>query len=488
MTIKLDIQNILQRAGYGSRAELGQIIQWAASQRFSDAESLLKGVARQFGKPSSQPSMKMRDIPAPFNTFLPGKLKVTLNGEIATAFQEKMPLYKSADDFYFMKQQTETALAQLVTALRLPVAVRGAAMPDLHLGYSLPIGGVVALDNAISPAFVGYDIACRLCLTLFDPAEFDPALLDNESERNHFLKVMLASSSFGLGAERAQPVDHPVMHNPFWKSIKSMAEHKLLAQRQLGTQGAGNHFCDLVTVEVMVANPALPPVGTRMVGLMTHSGSRGVGNKLAHFYAALAEKETASHGYRVEKGYGFLLMDTDAGREYWHVMNLMGEYAQANHEIVHAEFAAIAGLTSSILTQFENHHNFAWLEQGKVIHRKGATPAGLGEIGIIPGTSGTSSYLVKGLGNPASLFSASHGAGRPFSRTAARAHYNDKAFREHMKAAGVTYFGVAPDETFMAYKDIDSVMEAQGELATPIARITPRVVVMGGGLRSDDGD
>ena len=139
------------------------------------------------------------------------------------------------------------------------------------------------------------------------------------------------------------------------------------------------------------------------------------------------------------------------------------------------------------MARWENHHNFAFLEDGLVVHRKGATPAEAGRIGIIPGSSGTASYLVEGLGNPDSLNSSSHGAGRPRSRSASRQQHNPRAFQAHMAANDILSFGVEADETFMAYKDIEHVMALQeGSLVRTAARLLPSVVIMGG--RSDDGD
>jgi tRNA-splicing ligase RtcB len=166
-------------------------------------------------------------------------------------------------------------------------------------------------------------------------------------------------------------------------------------------------------------------------------------------------------------------------------MELMGEYAQANHHLIHKLFLKETGITQ--LVQYENHHNFAWkLENGNFIHRKGATPANTGQMGIIPGTSATPSFLVEGLGNTYSLESSSHGAGRPFSRTEAKKQYKENFITTAMNALKIDRYGVAPDEAFTAYKDIDMVMEAQKSLVKPIAKMYPQIVIMGG--KSDDGD
>ena len=456
MSKKLNINGLLHGAGYGARKNFGEIAKWAASQKFENAEKMFAGVKAQFGEAIT--IIPMREEPAPFKMFLPPELPVDSG-----------------------------AVDQMKKAMKLPVAVGGALMPDAHLGYALPIGGVATLDGAISPGFVGFDIGCRMHLTAFSPAALPPEDLNDRKVREGLMESLLKSTSFGLGSV-AGTVDHPVMHDPLWEQISSLKSLKATAREQLGSQGSGNHFADLMVAELLIDHPTLGKAGTRFVTLVTHSGSRKPGNLLGRHYANLADAESKAAGYKVEKDYGFLLLSTEPGQEYWQVMNLMGSYAQANHQIVHARFAESTGLQKYVLAEFENHHNFAWLEDGLVVHRKGATPAGKGVMGIIPGSSGTPSYLVEGLGNPDSFNSASHGAGRPYSRSQAKRLYDESAFKKRMKENGISYFGIATDETFAAYKDIDIVMSAQQNLVRPIARMLPRVVVMGGNTQSDDGD
>jgi len=165
----------------------------------------------------------------------------------------------------------------------------------------------------------------------------------------------------------------------------------------------------------------------------------------------------------------------------------MCSYAPANHEIIHQRFLKASGLGRKQV--YSNKHNFAWVTpEGLVYHRKGATPAEAGQPGIIPGSSGSASYLVRGKGNPDSWFSASHGAGRPYSRSEAKRRFDAAAFNEHMHNNGITYAGVASDETVAAYKDIHKVIEAQSDLVEVTAIMYPKVVVMGGTVVTDDGD
>ena len=222
---------------------------------------------------------------------------------------------------------------------------------------------------------------------------------------------------------------------------------------------------------------------------------------MAMHYSELAYQKTRLVASDIPKDYAWLSIDDDAGREYLAVMELMGRYAQANHHLIHAQFLRRAGLTAlgvqgnivdlphitPAFSVIENHHNYAWVEGDLVIHRKGATPAGKGVAGLIPGSSGSASYLVNGLGNPNSLESSSHGAGRPYSRTEARKRHEQRQFEQIMNERDILYRGVAADETVLAYKDINEVIGLQaGDLVDIVAEMFPVAVLMGG--KSDDGD
>ena len=355
---------------------------------------------------------------------------------------------------------------QIRAAAGLPVFKRGALMPDAHLGYALPIGGVVDLDSAISPAFVGYDIACRMRFTAFD---YDQA--DLKRNREELAKILMHCTSFGMGAQKTSgSITHPVMQDPRWDKYPFIHSLKPLAAKQLGSSGTGNHFADLVTVTRTQADAP-----DYKVGLMTHSGSRGAGYKFAQHYMNIAE---AARSRATPKGYGYLSSDgtPQAYQEYIDGMQLMGEYAAANHEIIHHMFAQVSGL--QVVDMIENHHNYAWRIGDLWRHRKGATPADLGVRGVIPGSSGTPSYLVRGLGNPDSLMSAAHGAGRTMSRTRAKQAFDQKLFDERMR--DILYIGVDKDEGFMAYKDITEVMQSQSDCVQPTHSMLPVVVIMGG--------
>lgn len=446
----IDIMKVLRQNGYRDRKDYTEIARWCGAHlgEFDGKEAMLEAINARFGPPVVR--QQMLDHPATYRIW-------------------KSPALPLED----------SAIAQLETALSLPMALGGAGMPDMHLGYSMPIGGVAVLENAISPAFVGYDISCMMMLTIFDtPSSLDAAALAREEIRDKYLQWTLRSTSFGLGAQ-SLGAEHAVMDDRAWRDVAFVRGLKDLAASQVGSSGAGNHFADIVA-------GSYEDGSGDFVALLTHSGSRGVGNKVGHYYAKLADEVTSEHA-DFPKGYGWFELGSDLGEEYLRVMTLMGDYAHANHELIHQRFAEVSGL-APVETHW-NRHNYAWVdEHRRVVHRKGATPAEKGQIGIIPGSSGSDSYLVVGKGNEASYQSASHGAGRPFSRTAAKKVFDQRAFSEHMSRNGITYHGVAPDESVAAYKDIHEVMAAQSDLVEVVAKMRPRVVVMGGGVSLDDGD
>jgi tRNA-splicing ligase RtcB len=439
----LNTHTILTAAGYGGCAEYPRIAKRATelARLGFDEDALLAKIRGEFG---TQQNQTMQEQPAHFAIF--GNPGVDIEWG---------------------------AIEQMRTAMRLPVAVAGAIMPDAHVGYGLPIGGVIKLHEAVSPAFVGYDIACRVAVSVLDCS-----VDDFMANRGDFVKIMQSVSRFGVGAafEGDQRRDHPVMDDPLWEHVKCLQGWKDLAWDQLGSSGAGNHFFDALIGQW---SPLPGLLGSRFTAIMTHSGSRGVGYKVAEHYSEIAERETRLVATGIPKGYGWLSTNSDVGREYLAVMGLMGRYAQANHYLIHHHFLTVAGIDR--LMYLENHHNYAWVQpDGDVIHRKGATPAGNGEMGIIPGSSGTKSYIARGLGNADSLESSSHGAGRRFSRSVAKQKHNATEFAEWMTGHDILHIGVAADETLAAYKDIDEVMALQKELVVPIAEMSPVAVIMGG--------
>jgi tRNA-splicing ligase RtcB len=371
------------------------------------------------------------------------------------------------------------ARAQMDAAINLPVAVAGALMPDAHVGYGLPIGGVLATENAVIPYGVGVDIACRMMMTVFDAP---PEVL--RSQRDLYVRAIESNTRFGIGAEWKQRKTHSVMDED-WGVTPVTATLRDRAHRQLGTSGSGNHFVEFVDLGIEHEIRGIPR--GQYLALLSHSGSRNAGAQVASHYTRLAK----SHHPELHGGLAnlaWLDMDGD-GQEYWEAMTLMGLYSSANHHLIHE--AVISYIGHGVLGQFENHHNFAWKEHVRgrelIVHRKGATPAGKGILGIIPGSMGTPGFLVEGTGNPDSLNSTSHGAGRRMSRSAAVKTFSWKEIRLYLAREGIELLSAGLDEAPWAYKDIHSVLAAQNDLATPIARFMPRLVKMApSGERPED--
>jgi tRNA-splicing ligase RtcB len=369
-----------------------------------------------------------------------------------------------------------TAVQQLKNACKLPVAVLGALMPDAHVGYGLPIGGVLATADAVIPYAVGVDIACRMKMTVLDlPLR---TMIDDQSRLS---KAIERETRFGMGATFRSPREHDVM-DADWNVTAVSARMKDRAWAQLGTSGSGNHFVEFGQLTVLDESVGLPR--GEYLALLSHSGSRGTGAQIAQHYSRLARElhpelpQELSH-------LAWLELSTQAGQEYWGAMELMGRYAAANHALIHAHIARALGV--DVRLDIENHHNFAWRERHRlpdgseaevIVHRKGATPAGAGVLGIIPGSMGTPGYVVRGKGVAASLNSAAHGAGRRMSRTKAKETFTWDTAQRFLRERGVTLLSAGLDEVPMAYKDIDEVMAAQSDLVEPLARFEPRLVKM----------
>jgi len=372
------------------------------------------------------------------------------------------------------------SIEQMRNACSLPVSVRGALMPDAHVGYGLPIGGVLATRGAVIPYAVGVDIACRMKMTVLDlPADTldaDPARLKRAIE---------TETRFGVGVEFQQRRSHPVMDRD-WAISPVTKEHKDKAWGQLGTSGSGNHFVEFGALEVRDARAGLAQ-GVYLA-LLSHSGSRGAGALVCEHYSKLARTLRPDLPQELQH-LAWLEIDSPVGREYWQAMQLMGLYAAANHALIHRHIARHLGVP--VLLDIENHHNFAWREthdgEELVVHRKGATPASEGALGIIPGSMASPAYVVRGRGNPDSLDSASHGAGRAMSRTQAKKTFRWGDAEALLAKNRVTVMAAGIDELPMVYKDIEEVMAAQADLVEILAQFHPRLVKMcPGGERPED--
>lgn len=377
----------------------------------------------------------------------------------------------------------EGALNQMETAMRLPITVAGALMPDAHQGYGLPIGGVLATQNAVIPYGVGVDIGCRMCMTIYDIA---PEMIDNK--RADLKKILLNNTRFGLSTFKV-PKDHQVLDRKEFNDIPIVKTLKDRAWEQLGSSGGGNHFVEFGIVEITVPIREHNLKPGRYLALLSHSGSRGFGANIARHYTKVAMDKCKLPAEA--RHLAWLDLDTEAGQEYWAAMNLAGDYASACHHQIHERVAI--GLRETPLAMIENHHNFAWKEKDSagnevIVHRKGATPAAQDVLGIIPGSMATPGFIVRGKGEINSLNSASHGAGRTMSRTRAKQTILPGHVNRILKEAGVEVIGAGLDEAPMAYKDIHQVMGFQRDLVDVMGSFMPKIVRMCGDERFKEVD
>ena len=375
----------------------------------------------------------------------------------------------------------EQAVEQMRNACDLPVSVRGALMPDAHVGYGLPIGGVLATRNAVIPYAVGVDIACRVKMTVLDlPAD------TIEKGEDRLVTAIERETRFGIGASFRTPRVHDVL-DADWSVSPVTEREKDRGRKQLGTSGSGNHFVEFGVLTVAEGSGLEFPAGDYLA-LLSHSGSRGTGALVADHYSKIAMSQRPELPNEL-RHLSWLDLDSEEGQEYWAAMELMGQYAAANHECIHRHIAEHLG--AEVLLDLENHHNFAWKEvhdgEELIVHRKGATPAGDGVLGLIPGSMADSTYIARGKGDSASLDSASHGAGRVMSRTKAKKSFSWDQVAPYLAKRKVKLLSAGIDEVPMVYKNIDEVMAAQSDLVEPLAKFQPRLVKMApAGERPED--
>lgn len=374
---------------------------------------------------------------------------------------------------YGGKDIEAVAKKQMDLAMLLPVSVQGALMPDAHSGFGLPIGGVLATDNVVIPYAVGMDIGCRMALTIIDETDAFVKRYDyqlKQALKNH--------THFGMEGGLDTRQEHEVLDSPVFGQIPFLKQLRSKAVRQLGTSGSGNHFVEFGEIE-LTENNALGLPGKKYAALLSHSGSRGLGAAIAKYYIQVAMN--ACKLPRHAQQLAWLDLNSEAGQEYWLTMTLAGDYAQACHERIHANLLKAVGIKPIMV--IENHHNFAWkdtLADGRpvIVHRKGATPAHKGELGIVPGSITTPAYVVKGCGTDNALFSASHGAGRAMSRQKAKESMTVSGMKKMLANAGVELIGGSVEENPLAYKDIEMVMQSQKELVDIQGKFTPRIARM----------
>ena len=409
-----------------------------------------------------------------------------LRGELAKALINAPPPPRTEPIKYrqWGEGLEHEAVMRMERACLLPVAVAGALMPDAHVGYGLPIGGVLATENTVIPYAVGVDIACRMKMTVLDiPAR------ELERHQDRLTRAIEAETRFGVGASFKDCRQHEVL-GADWDVSPIAKQNKDRAWSQLGTSGSGNHFVEFGLFTAHGEIHGLAP-GT-YVALLSHSGSRGTGAAVCDHYSKIAFSQFPDLPSELKR-LAWLSLDSQEGQEYWAAMELMGQYAAANHALIHEHVAANLG--AEVLLDLENHHNFAWkerhvingVEKEVIVHGKGATPAGQGVLGIIPGSMASPGFVVSGKGNPESLNSASHGAGRVMSRTQANKTFEWKKVNAFLREKGVTLISAGLDEVPMVYKNIHEVMAAQHDLVTILGQFDPKLVKMAPhGERAED--
>ena len=392
----------------------------------------------------------------------------------------------------------EGAVKQAENLAKHPVVFNHVAlMPDAHQGYGMPIGGVIATDNAVIPAAVGVDIGCGMIATETDiPAE----RFADMSFRRAFQEKLKERIPVGEG------VSHRETQN--WEGFEEYTANNgmrsnlwpsKLDRMNLGTLGGGNHFIELQKSTPLDGTHGVRPLpdGSR-IWLMIHSGSRNLGKRIEEHYHRIAERLCTR--FRVplaDPNLAFLPIEEQDGHNYFTDMLFALRYAKENRRrMMEAMKETVAEFVpeANFIRTIDIHHNYAACEEhfGKkvFVHRKGATSAKLDEIGIIPGSMGTASYIVRGLGNPDSFMSCSHGAGRRMSRIAASTTLTvdecDQAmngivcerwhkYKGYGKAKGRLDLSEAPQ----AYKDIESVIDSERDLVEPLVRLVPLASLKG---------
>lgn len=379
------------------------------------------------------------------------------------------------------KNIEESAMEQAINLANHPCVVDHVVLaPDAHSGFGMPIGGVIAVEDAIIPNAVGVDIGCSMSLMRTN--------LSVEDINEELLRKIIGGAKGYPGGIRANiPVgmshnkvkqDHELFsHRDAWNNTVICKEELESAQYQLCSLGGGNHF-----IEIQAGDD-------NCVYIMIHSGSRNLGYKVGNYYNKVAEELCAKWKQNdvVKNKLAFLPRGTAEFDAYVREMNICLDFAHANHQLMQDKIVEICEHiipNFCIIGTYFTRHNYCAIEhhmgRDLFIHRKGAIRARQGEHAIIPGSQGTASYLVCGMGNEASFTSASHGSGRKMSRTAAKANLSLKD--EQARMAGIVHNINSVDqldEAPSAYKDIEEVIKLESDLVTPVIKFKPLAVVKG---------
>ncbi len=389
---------------------------------------------------------------------------------------EKFPGVTGLPIKMWLDDLESSAIDQAKNLARLPFAFKHIAiMPDAHCGYGMPIGGVLATKGVIIPNAVGVDIGCGMRAVRI-PCDLPPSR-DQLKAINSRIRRQVPVG-FKKHSTRAHGSKMPERQGFYILHICDQEYSN--AAMSLGTLGGGNHFIELQWGS------------DNCLWVMVHSGSRNLGTKVATYYNKVAKELNEKYHVSVPKGYdlAFLAMDSVEGQEYGQEMKYCVEFAKANRrEIMDRVVASVLDeldIEGAVSTPIDIAHNYAQMERhfgsDVMIHRKGATLARSGTIGIIPGSQGTSSFIVKGKGNPDSFMSCSHGAGRVMSRSKAKATLDLETEIKHLNDQGIVHSVRSEsdlDEACGSYKDINEVMANQADLVDIITELKPLAVVKG---------
>jgi tRNA-splicing ligase RtcB len=383
---------------------------------------------------------------------------------------EKLPVKMWLDE------PEDGALKQALNLANLPFAFSHIClMPDTHEGYGMPIGGVLAAKNVIVPNAVGVDIGCGMCAVKTN-------IEADSLERKQLTQIMANIRELvPLGFEHhKQRQDESLMpQNYNIDGLVVVKREYFAALKQLGTLGGGNHFIELQRSD------------DGFLWIMIHSGSRNFGLQVAEYYNKKAKKlnEIYYSSVSPKADLAFLPFETDEAHTYYQEMKYCTEFALANRKLMMERIQQVvsATLNNVIYEPMINiaHNYAAWEEHFDtkvIVHRKGATSAKAGETGIIPGSQGTKSYIVEGLGNPESFMSCSHGAGRVMSRSAAIRNLNLEEEKRKLDQLGIIHSirnKSDLEEASSAYKDISQVMALQSDLVKIKVELSPLAVIKG---------
>ena len=377
--------------------------------------------------------------------------------------------YKTHDTIPVWGQLQDSALQQMNNCLKHDKAVLAALMADHHHGYVQPIGGVIAYHEAVSPAGVGYDIACGN-----KAVRLDISAIEVRNNISTIMSDITRDISFGVGSKNKKPVDHAIFNDPIWK-LEPLIKWKNLAMSQLGSVGSGNHYVDIFVDEL------------NRVWVGVHFGSRGLGHRIAtHFIKSGGGKPN-------DVSPVVLNVNTNIGQDYLKAMALAGQYAYAGRNWVCRKISTILG--ANILEEVHNHHNFAWKELHNDtelwVVRKGATPAYPKQRSFVGGSMGDISVIIEGLDSNEStkaMYSTVHGAGRIMSRTEAAGKYRNgkrsggKISRQMMldwiERENVELRGANTDESPHCYRRLTQVLKHHAPTIRVLHKLQPIGVAM----------